>query len=105
MTPVGISCGGSVRSGTSGVRKLGVHPLDVPRRFEGRHVDLYMPLVKDVEPGDDPVTAVQGYLRSAATTTAWHLSQKAVVVVDPPELLGKVIWNNRSAELDPGWDA
>ncbi|KXP07924.1 MULTISPECIES: hypothetical protein [Tsukamurella] len=82
----------------------GVHPLDVPEGYRGRHVDLYVPLVKGATAGDDPVTAVRGYLRGATTTTAWHLSQKAVVVIDPPELLGEVIWHNRSAELDPGWD-
>lgn len=45
----------------------------------------------------------QGYLGCAQTTTAWHMSQKAVVI-DPPGLLGKVIWHSRSALLDSGWD-
>ena len=71
---------------------------------QGRRAGLYLPLVKGAKAGDDPVTAVCGYLRGATTTTAWHLSQKAVVVIDPPELLGQVIWHNCAAELDPGWD-
>jgi hypothetical protein len=40
----------------------------------------------------DPVDAVQSYLAGRRTSSAWHLSQKAVVVLAPPDRRGEVIW-------------
>lgn len=59
--------------------------------FIGRRIDLFVrPLPVDVHA--DPVAAVQEYLKKGRTTTATLLAEKAVVVLEPDELLGRVIW-------------
>jgi hypothetical protein len=59
--------------------------------FIGRRVDL---LLKSIvcSPDADPVTALQQYLAEGRTETARCLAKKAVVLIEPAELLGFVAW-------------
>jgi hypothetical protein len=72
-----------------GPSPLGRHPDD--DGFVGRHVDLIGRSI-DATPGGDPVRAVQTYLRAGGTESARLLAGKAVVALDPPELLGTTVW-------------
>ncbi|MFD8249671.1 hypothetical protein [Nocardia sp. NPDC059691] len=72
-----------------GASDLGRHPADVGH--SGRRID-FMGKDLDVPVDADPVDAVRSYLRGRRTRTAWHLSRKAVVVIDPNHLFGHVIW-------------
>jgi len=40
----------------------------------------------------DPEVALMAFLRQPQTASAWHLAKKAVVVVSPSRLRGKVLW-------------
>jgi hypothetical protein len=64
---------------------------DAPASYTGRRVALHARSV-DARPGDDPLEAVQRYLRVGATPTARQLAAKAVVMLDPEELLGVEAW-------------
>jgi len=72
-----------------GESELGRHPAD--HGFRGRRVDLLGRTLR-VDPETDPVTAVRSYLQAERTTTARELAKKAVVVIDPNERLGEIIW-------------
>jgi hypothetical protein len=63
---------------------------DAPQ-FLGRRVDI---LVKSIDTPDElPFEeAVRQYLRTSGTPTARCLAQKAVVVVYPGEVRGKILW-------------
>lgn len=61
------------------------------RHYEGRRVDLLLRALP-VETDDDPVTAVQDWLRAAATDSACALARKGVVLVDPSPLRGRIVW-------------
>ena len=80
------------RRGTAdyGKPKFGIHPEDVGK-LEGRRVDL---LGRSIEKGrgENPVDAVLRYLENQKSGTAWHLAQKAVVIIEPREFRGRVIW-------------
>lgn len=69
--------------------KFGKSP-DHPE-FEGRKVDL-LGRSLDVDAGTDPVKALQMYLCKRKTTTAVKLAEKAVVLIEPVDLLGVVVW-------------
>jgi hypothetical protein len=73
-----------------GPSRFGRWPGDPPR-FTGRRVDLAARSLP-VRSGADPIRAVREYLRGGRTETARALAEKAVVVLDPPELRGEVIW-------------
>ena len=62
-----------------------------PATFTGRPVNLSG---RDIEarPADDPVDALHAYLRRGATPSARELRDSAVVIIDPPPLLGYVAW-------------
>lgn len=77
------------KCGDFGASDLGRHPADVG--YSGRRID-FMGKDLDVPVDADPVDAVRSYLRGRRTGTAWHLSRKAVVVIDPNHLFGHVIW-------------
>lgn len=59
--------------------------------YEGRRVDL-LGRSLDVRPSADPVEAVLLYLLTARTKSARELKKKSVVLLDPPDLLGAIIW-------------
>lgn len=64
--------------------------VDKPH-FIGRRVDI---LGRDipVHPNEDPARALVHYLESGRTETARLLAEKAVVLIDPPEYLGTIVW-------------
>ena len=64
--------------------------LDKPD-FVGRHVDL---LGRSLQPGDEttPDAILSRYLSEGATATARALSKKAVVLLEPADRLGAVVW-------------
>jgi hypothetical protein len=74
-----------------GPSKFGVHPDDAERGFSGRRVDLLGCSI-DVALGEGPVEAVRRYLRECNTGSAWHLQKKAVVLLEPKELAGTLVW-------------
>lgn len=59
--------------------------------FVGRRIDLFVRALP-VDVDADPVAAVQEYLENGRTTTATLLAEKAVVLLEPHELLGEVVW-------------
>ncbi len=59
--------------------------------YAGRRVDLIGRSINRKR-GEDPVLAVRRYLRESRNRSPKFLSEKAVVVIDPPELCGQVIW-------------
>jgi hypothetical protein len=46
----------------------------------------------DALPIDDPLEAIQRYLRARASPIARELAAKAVVLIDPEPLLGMEAW-------------
>ena len=59
--------------------------------FVGRHVDLLGRSI-EVGEGDDLIFVLRRYLSVGRTTTARHLSEKAVVLLEPADRLGTVVW-------------
>lgn len=79
------------RNGTAdfGDPKFGTSPGW--RHFIGRRVDLLgrsLPL----DPKADVARELQRYLQQGKTSTARHLAAKAVVLIEPADRLGDVIW-------------
>lgn len=117
-TPVGFSAGRSAREPPSDVwsfyaeRRDGPFPYrwrgtadygpskfgryaDDPPSFTGRRVDLlgrslHVPLEAE------PTTVLRDYLSAARTTSAKELAKKAVVLISPEQLVGKVVWPEAS---------
>jgi hypothetical protein len=73
-----------------GASKFGRAP-DAPETYAGRRVALQGRSIHAL-PSDDPLEAVQRYLKAGATPTAKELATKAVVLLDPEELLGVEAW-------------
>ena len=73
-----------------GPSKFGRHPGD-PASFRGRRVDLIGRSL-EVPPDADPVEAVRNYLAAERTETARQLARKAVVILEPEPLRGRVVW-------------
>lgn len=59
--------------------------------FKGRRVDL-LGRSLEVSDGCDPVAALRDYLAGGRTQSARLLAQKAVVLIEPGNELGTVIW-------------
>jgi len=72
-----------------GTSHLGRHPNDP--EFAGRAVDLLGRSLRCLV-GTDPILAVRAYLSEGQSESARRLAQKAVVMLDPPQLRGQVIW-------------
>lgn len=73
-----------------GPSRFGRFPDD-PDSFRGRRVDLIGRSL-DVRSGADPVDAVRRYLSAGRTETARLLATKAVVLLEPEDLRGEIIW-------------
>ncbi len=73
-----------------GASRFGRDPA-APDTLAGRRVLLEGRSI-DAAPGDEPLEAIQRYLKSAATPTARELGRKAVVLIWPEELLGVEAW-------------
>lgn len=69
--------------------KFGVTP-DF-EHFTGRRVDMLGRSIPDAEPSD-PVGSITRYLSTSRTTSARFLTEKAVILLDPLQYLGKIIW-------------
>jgi len=65
--------------------------LDTPDTYQGRRVTLQGRSI-DGGPGDDPLEAIPRYLQACATRTARDLARKAVVMLEPEELVGVEAW-------------
>ena len=72
-----------------GYPKFGVS-LDRPD-FIGRRVDLIGRSIP-CEEGQDPIKVVQNYLLSSSNKSPRLIAKKAVIILEPVELLGKVAW-------------
>lgn len=59
--------------------------------YRGRRVDLTGRSLP-CEPGDDPVTILQEYLHRGDTPSSRELRLKAVVLIEPDQYLGYVVW-------------
>lgn len=59
--------------------------------FVGRRVDLIGRSIDMVDCAD-PVEVLREYLRSGKTQSAQCLAQKAMILIEPIHLLGKVVW-------------
>jgi hypothetical protein len=73
-----------------GPSKFGRYPGDPPR-YTGRRVDFLGRSLPAV-PGADPAHAIHDYLASGRTTSARALAAKAVVLVDPMDRVGEIVW-------------
>lgn len=68
--------------------RFGTSP-DKPN-YIGRRVDV---LGRSIQrSSDDIVEALRSYLRQPRTKSAWLLSRKAMVIIEPNDLLGKIVW-------------
>jgi hypothetical protein len=73
-----------------GPSKFGRYPDDPPR-YSGRRVDL-LGRSLPVSPGTDPADAIRRYLADRRTMSAKALAAKAVVLIDPQNRVGEVVW-------------
>jgi hypothetical protein len=73
-----------------GPSKFGRYPRDPPR-YSGRRVDL-LGRSLSAEPGADPVDVLQRYLAARRTGSAKALAAKAVVLIDPQDRAGEIVW-------------
>jgi len=62
-----------------------------PDGYAGRAIVLHGRSL-DVAPGSDPVEALQRYLKAGATRSSRELALKALVLIEPPQLLGTEVW-------------
>lgn len=65
--------------------------------YEGRRIDLIGRSLK-AKPNDDPIKVLRAYLQIGQTETARCLARKAVVLIDPEPLRGRVVWPRRLGE-------
>ena len=63
----------------------------IPDAYLGRRIELRGRSL-DCKPGDDPIDVLQRYLRSGETPSARELREKAVVLIEPEQFLGYVVW-------------
>jgi len=72
-----------------GASKFGRNPDDAG--YTGRRVDVMGRSIAHLT-GAPPVESVRAYLRTPPTRTARCLAKKAVVIIDPGELRGQIVW-------------
>jgi hypothetical protein len=77
-----------------GPSKFGRYPADPPR-YSGRRVDL-LGRSLPVALGTDPADAIRRYLAAQRTTSAKALAAKAVVLIEPQNRAGEVVWPRSS---------
>jgi hypothetical protein len=63
----------------------------LPESFAGRALDLQGRSI-EATAGDEPVSALQGWLKARPTPTARALAATTLVVLEPEALLGYVAW-------------
>jgi hypothetical protein len=79
-----------IKSVHYGEAKFGQSEISDPR-YIGRRVDL-LSRALDVPPGADIIDSITTYLRSGRTETSLHLAKKAVVLLEPTDRLGGIVW-------------
>ena len=62
-----------------------------PQAYQGRRVELRGRSL-DCRPGGDPIEVLQRYLRSGQTRSARELRDKALVLIEPDQFAGTVVW-------------
>lgn len=72
-----------------GIPKFGVSLDSI--QFVGRRVDMMGRSLPNSDP-EDPVESLRGYLIKRRTKSAACLAQKAVILIEPQELIGTVVW-------------
>jgi hypothetical protein len=77
-----------------GPSKFGRYPGDPPR-FAGRRVDLLGRSLA-AGPGADSAEVLRRYLAAGRTGTAKALAAKAVVLIDPQNRAGEIVWPPRA---------
>lgn len=75
--------------GDFGASRFGRHPDDFG--YEGRRVDFLLRSIAG-HLDADPVAVLRSYLSGGSTGSARALSEKAVVLIEPLELRGCVVW-------------
>lgn len=79
--------------------KFGRHPT-IPG-YTGRKVDVIVRSIREYNP-NNPIKSVQQFLRTRGRTPLM-LSQKAVVMLHPKKLLGRVVWYKQNPiNAEPG---
>jgi hypothetical protein len=73
-----------------GPSKFGRYPGDPPR-YSGRRVDL-LGRSLPAEPGADSAEILRRYLTARRTDSAKCLAAKAVVLIDPGNRAGEIVW-------------
>lgn len=73
-----------------GPSKFGRYPGDPPR-YSGRRVDLFGRSLP-AEPGADPADVLWRYLAARRTVSAKALAAKAVILIDPENRAGEIVW-------------
>jgi hypothetical protein len=73
-----------------GPSKFGRYPGDPPR-YSGRRVDLLGRSLA-AAPGADPADAIRRYLTARRTASAKALADKAMVLIDPKNRAGEIVW-------------
>jgi hypothetical protein len=73
-----------------GPSKFGRYPGDPPR-YSGRRVDL-LGRSLPARPGADPADVLRRYLAARRTDSAKALAAKAVVLIDPGNRAGEIVW-------------
>jgi hypothetical protein len=66
--------------------------------FLGRKVDLIGRSIRNAT-ANDPVGALRQYLRNGPTESARQLAQKAVVLLEPINYFGTIVWPERNSQL------
>jgi hypothetical protein len=79
-----------IKSKDFGKSKFGVRAKDKKNGYIGRRVDLLGRSIKTS--GENLIYTIRRYLGEGKTASSRALSKKAVVLIEPPALLGKVIW-------------
>lgn len=86
-----------------GPSKFGRYPGDPPP-YSGRRVDL-LGRSLPAERGADPAVVVRRYLAARRTDSAKALAAKAVVLIEPQNRAGEIVWPCREqASLTPAHD-
>ena len=73
-----------------GPSRFGRYPGDPPR-YSGRRVDL-LGRSLPAEPGADPADVLRRYLAARRTDSARALAAKAVVLIQPENRAGEIVW-------------
>jgi hypothetical protein len=82
-----------------GPSKFGRWPYD-PARFAGRRIDLIGRSLP-AEPSGDPASVLRTYLATGTTESARQLAAKAVVLINPRDRSGEVVWPPAAAVHRP----